>query len=147
MPRAIAGALAGLLGGLAGAWVMNGVHAVWFALASRPPRDRSRDAGDGEDTTVKAASALARAFGRELGPEDKRIAGPAVHYGFGAVAGALYGAIGEVVPSATVAAGLPFGAALFVLVDEVAVPAAGLAAPPTPYPLATYARARRRPRR
>ncbi len=64
-----------------------------------------------------------------------------VHYGFGALTGALYGVLSELQPAAAAAAGLPFGAAVWLIADEVGVPLAGFAGPPTEYPLARHASA------
>jgi putative membrane protein len=57
-----------------------------------------------------------------------------VHYAFGAVMGAVYGAVAEVAPPVKSLAGLPYGAALFVGADEIALPAFGLSKKPTQYP-------------
>src|SRR5262249_31070699 len=61
--------------------------------------------------------------------------GSSVHYIFGAVVGALYGAVAEIAPSATTALGLPFGAAVWFGAHVVAVPALGLAESPARRPL------------
>jgi len=52
----------------------------------------------------------------------KKKGGTVVHYAFGAVMGAVYGAAAEVAPPVKSLAGLPYGAALFVGADEIALP-------------------------
>jgi hypothetical protein len=58
--------------------------------------------------------------------DEKKVAGPAVHYAFGSTMGALYGIAAELTPRSSAAWGLPFGAALWFGADEVAIPALGL---------------------
>jgi putative membrane protein len=81
-----------------------------------------------------------RLFGLELAEgEKKEIAGAVVHYAFGVATGGLYGAIAELKPATTTGAGLPFGAAVWLITDEIIVPALGLSKPPTKYALSTHA--------
>lgn len=135
--------MAGLIGVLVASWTMNRFQDVWLRLSIK---DRSIDAqpanGDGEeqdDTTIKAASAISEGiFGHSLTQDEKKIAGPAVHYALGTGVGGLYGTVAEVVPRVTAGAGLPFGAAFWLIVDETAVPLLGLSKDPTKYPLSTH---------
>ena len=57
----------------------------------------------------------------------------------GVSSGAIYGAVAEMMPLATVAEGLPFVAAVWVLADEAVVPALGLSRNPTDYPPSIHA--------
>jgi putative membrane protein len=50
----------------------------------------------------------------------------------------VYGALAEVSPGVTAAAGLPFGAVFWLLADEISVPLLGLAKGPTAYPVSTH---------
>lgn len=150
------GAAAGLLGGLVASWTMNRFQDLWLTLASN--NSHSGDAQfsqqgkkheqeqpangnnkEQDDTTVKAASAISEGiFGHELTEDEKKIAGPAVHYALGTAVGGLYGAVAEIVPEVTTGAGLPFGTAFWLVVDETAVPVLGLSKPPTEYPASTH---------
>jgi putative membrane protein len=95
--------------------------------------------GEQDDTTVKAASAISEGiFGHELSKDEKKIAGPAVHYALGTGVGGLYGAVAEVVPEVTTGTGLPFGVAFWLVVDETAIPLLRLSRPPTDYPVSTH---------
>lgn len=79
---------------------------------------------------MKAASAIARSIlQHELTPRQKRIAGPAVHYGFGGSVAAIYGAVVELAPTARTAWGLPFGVAVWLGAHVITVPALGLSEP------------------
>jgi uncharacterized membrane protein YagU involved in acid resistance len=110
-------------------------------LAKRWDRDQNERAArdPGEPATVKLAALVSeRVFHRELPERAKPLAGHAVHYGFGTTMGGAYGAMAEIVPAVTAWGGLLFGAGLFLLADEMAVPALRLAAPPQRYPVATH---------
>jgi putative membrane protein len=52
-----------------------------------------------EDSTVKTASAISEGvFRHALTEDEKKVAGPAVHYAFGAGVGGVYGALAEMAP-------------------------------------------------
>jgi hypothetical protein len=149
------GVLAGLAGGLIASWTMNQFQSAWTRIAegmekphgaqSRQPSDGSsgdqaRDTAESDDATVETAKAISeKVFGHELQEGEKRPAGAAVHYAFGTVSGGLYGALAELTPQVTRGAGLPFGAAFWLVADEVAVPLLGLSKAPTEYPPSTHA--------
>lgn len=151
------GLAAGLIGGLVASWSMNQFQAAWTKAAEgfeKPHGAQSMQPSEGEnasnasgeskeqqdDATVKAARAISEGvFGYELKDSEKRAAGAAVHYAFGAATGGLYGAVAEVVPSVTTAAGLPFGTAFWLVADETAVPLLGLSKGPREYALSTHA--------
>lgn len=143
------GALAGLIGGLAGSWVMNEFQSAWSRAAAainseahQAPQQQpqSTAADEPDDATLRAAEAIAGTLlNRQLTKEEKRIAGPVVHYAFGAITGAAYGAAAELEPGVTKGYGLAFGTALWLGADEVTVPAVGLSKPPTEYPPSVHA--------
>jgi uncharacterized membrane protein YagU involved in acid resistance len=102
--------------------------------------------GDGQDTeeqddaTVETAKVISRnVFGHELQESEKKPAGAVVHYVFGTATGGLYGVLAEVSPPVTMAAGLPFGAAFWLIADEITVPVLGLSKGPAEYPISTHA--------
>ncbi|MFL6300571.1 MAG: DUF1440 domain-containing protein [Terriglobales bacterium] len=140
------GVVAGAAGGLAAAWVMNQFQTGWgkatevLQHSKTPQGEQERLANDAdEDATMKTAEAISETFfHHKLSREEKKKLGPVVHYAFGASVGAVYGALAEVDHRATVGAGLPYGAAVFVGADEVAVPAFGLSKPPKEYPASAH---------
>ena len=67
--------------------------------------------------------------GHELDHATKTKAGKAIHWGFGAAAGAAYGALAEFYPAATAKEGATFGLTLMALTEETALPAIGVAEP------------------
>jgi len=125
------GLLAGIAGGVAGSVAISQFH----ALAGRWVKN-SQPQQQGEDSTVKAASAVSETIlDRPLEPNEKKPASQAVHYAFGTGVGAAYGALAEWKPAVARAAGAPFGAAVWVGAHEVTVPALGWSQPPIKEPL------------
>jgi putative membrane protein len=141
------GLAAGLAGGLAASFVMTQFQELSTKLERKLEESRG-EGGEkgkkkkGEDATVKAASKVSRnVLHHPLTPGEKKKAGPAVHYGFGTLTGAAYGVLAELVPGVTRGAGAPFGTALWVGADEIAVPAFGLSGPPWESPPAVHVKA------
>jgi len=92
-----------------------------------------------EPATYKAADAVSRAAtGKPLPREDKPTGGSIVHYAFGGAVGAMYGAAASQNREVTAWAGLPFGATVWLIADEIGVPLAGLSKPPSEYPLSSH---------
>jgi hypothetical protein len=150
------GALAGALGGIAGVFAMTAQQLLFDHLRGspvpRPVRELSQRGGRHDiarlkararrwhlpqkDATIRAAervSYLVRDKG--IKTRQRHIAGVAVHYAFGAIAGAAYGFTAEKYPSTGVAFGLPFGAAVWLLAEELALPVTGLSDTPDKYRL------------
>ena len=93
-----------------------------------------------EPSTYVAADAVARATtGNDVPREDKPAAGAAIHYAFGGAVGAIYGAAAARNEEITAWGGVPFGATVWLIADEMGMPAAGLAKPPSEYPLQDHA--------
>jgi hypothetical protein len=148
------GMLAGLAGGLVAAWTMNQFQAAWTRIAEGSEKshgaqsmqpsegskgDQARDVQEQDDATVETARVVSRnVFGHELQESEKEPAGAVVHYAFGTVSGGLYGALAEVSPQVTAAAGVPFGAAFWLMADEISMPLLGLSKGPTAYPVSTH---------
>lgn len=134
------GALAGALGGLAGSLTMMAFQMAWSKaaesagakeLANKTHRHEEMQ----QDSTAKVANIAAyRVMGRSLDREEKKKGAAAVHFGFGATMGALYGAVAELAPAATGGFGTAFGAGLFLSADEVALPRLGLSKSPRQVP-------------
>jgi putative membrane protein len=140
------GIVAGIAGGLVASWIMNEfVENVGPSLQKAVQGDAA--AGEQQeaagpkpdDATMKTADAVVSAVtgGRHLSHEGKEKGGPIVHYAFGALMGATYGAISEGFPQATFGFGTAFGAALFAGADLVAVPALNLSGSPGDAPVSS----------
>lgn len=128
------GAVAGLAGGLAASFVMNQVmaHLSGTHRGTDPQRSKQflaarKKRSQAADPTGRAAEVVARnLLGRPLTQREREISGPLVHYIFGAVAGAAYGVTAEAQPKMTIGRGVPYGIAIWLFGDEIAVPALGL---------------------
>jgi putative membrane protein len=110
------GLLAGLIGGLVA------TAAKTFAEKVYPPRTH----GEPEPPEVLAE----KLAGHHLDRSTKTAASEAIHWGFGALAGAAYGGLVEYYPAASAKDGASFGLALATLTHETALPAIGLSAEP-----------------
>ena len=135
------GIVAGIAGGLAASWLMN------VFMENLGPQLQKAVQGDGaansekqpdngeksDDATMKTADAVVSTItgGRHLSHEEKATGGPIVHYTFGALMGAVYGAVAEEMPAAKTGFGTAFGAALFTGADLIAVPALNLSQSPS----------------
>jgi hypothetical protein len=124
---------------------MNQFQNLWTKMAQKrqgnEQQQQSRESTD-EDTTMKAAGKVAEITGHPLSREQKKKAGPIVHYAFGTGMGVLYGAIMEAGPRRlrrhALLTGLGFGSALFAGADEIAVPALGLSGSPLESPPSSH---------
>jgi putative membrane protein len=124
-PNPLRGLLAGAVGGLVACFAMSQFHSL-FQKVESSAEDKQ------EDSTVKTASAVSqRIFHHELTAQQKKIAGPAVHYGFGTSVAMFYGAAVEVLPVLRTGWGMPFGAAVWLGAHVITVPALGLSEPVT----------------
>lgn len=121
------GLAAGVAAGLVAAWVMGQFHQV----ASRAPGMPEPGAGAADSTEQTAAAISERVFHHTLSPEEKKTAGPLVHYAFGATVAGVYGAVAEMAPAVTRGLGAPFGAAVWLGAHVITVPALGLSKPIT----------------
>ena len=142
------GLVAGSAAGLAASFAMNQFQAAW-SRASKKMGDYAnqgssdnQSSDDSEDATMKAAGKLAEIARHRLSREQKKKAGPIIHYVFGTGMGALYGALMEVGPRRMrkheLLSSIGFGSVLFAGADEIAVPAAGLSGPQTETPLSSH---------
>jgi putative membrane protein len=111
----VKGALAGLLGGLVGA------GAKLVAEEFFPPREEGQPA-----PPAMLAEQLA---GHPLASDRERAAMRGIHWGFGALAGAMYGVAVEIEPSLAAWRGAAFGVTLNRITHEALLPRMGLSQP------------------
>ncbi len=141
MPNLFKSVAAGALGGLAASYVMNQFQAL-VSAASTPNSTGKNSSEQSDDATVKTARAISESlFDHELTAAEKLWAGPAVHYGFGTMLGALYGACADRFPGIAAGGGTLYGTVVWLVADEVGVPAVGLSGPPSETPLSGHANA------
>lgn len=109
------GLLAGLIGGLVATAAKTAAEKFY------PPHPH----GEPEPPEVLAE----KLAGHSLSPTEETIASEAIHWGFGAAAGAVYGALAEYYPHTRARDGAAFGLMVMTLTHEGALPAMGLDAP------------------
>lgn len=153
------GVAAGFAGGLVASFTMNQFQALWGKLMANEERPHgaqslqqgSPDHGIGreleergvdepdDNAAVRTGNAVSEfVFDHHLTKSEKEKAGAIAHYAMGAASGAIYGAVAEMMPVATVAEGLPFGASVWLVADEAIVPLAGLSRKPSEYPASIH---------
>ena len=110
--------LKGLLAGMVAGVVATAVKSI--AERVYPPRTH----GEPEPPEVLAE----KLAGHPLDERTRAIASETIHWGFGALTGAAYGALAEFYPAATAKEGASFGLTLAALTHQTALPAMGLSA-------------------
>ena len=144
----IRGAVAGAIGGAAGAYTMERFQQWWNDLeqAAAPKRrahaikDGAADKAADEPATVKVAERVSKkVLDAELPEELKPAAGEAVHYTTGATIGAIYGFVAEILPPARMFNGLLMGTIVWWTADNLAVPAQRLGRKPEQVPPSKHA--------
>ena len=143
--RVVRGTLAGFLGGIAAAWVVN-----QYQIFKRKPQPRGflevePDADISSEPIANGASVAVaervsqQIFSHQLTRTERQIAAPIVHYGSSAVAGAMYGGLAEVMPSVGRGLGVPFSTLLWLGADQLVLPALGITKQPVEIPAETHA--------
>lgn len=125
------GLVSGVIGGLAAAFVMSEFQGFWMAL----DEEAKAKAESSKPATLKAADKASKAVSGETVPEPaQKLASNAVHYLTGAILGGVYGLIAEIAPGIAAGAGMAYGGAAWVAMDEVLVPALDLGPRPADTP-------------
>ena len=138
--RSIAANLAlGAVAGAAATWVMGKATTYLYEHESREARERE-DSARGEKSAYEvAAEKAADLLGRQLSEEERKEAGSAIHWALGVGSGAVYGALRPRIGGGWASAAL-FGAAVWLLMDEVGNVALGLTPGPSAFPWQAHAR-------
>jgi putative membrane protein len=142
MPVAAA-IVAGTIGGLVASWAMTRFHVALYGGGvtgvEEPQSHRPVDGGLNDPATKLADEIAIAVTDVPLTYDEKRVAGPLVHYAFGAGMGATYGLLSRTWPEVQRGSGVPFGIGVWAVADEIALPLLGLAHGPRAYPFAIHA--------
>jgi hypothetical protein len=130
----------GALAGIVATWAMGKVTTYLYEREAPEARKREDDAREGKTAYGVAAEKGAAIVGAELTAEEREKAGAAIHWALGAGAGALYGALRGRVPGVDAGAGLLYGTAFFLVMDEGGNVALGLTPGPRAFPWQAHAR-------
>lgn len=137
----IRNAIRGAIAGAAATWAMDQVTTLMYAVQAREVTDKEAAARPNGKGAVTNLVDRAEAETGVVVPDSRRaLVESAVHYGLGAVPGALYGVFRKWIPFARFGSGLGYGLALFALNDEYLNTRLGLAGPPRAYPVETHLR-------
>lgn len=134
----------GAVAGAAATWIMGNVTTFLYEREDEQAR-RREDRARGEKTAYEVAAEKAAGLtGRQLSEEERKKLGTAIHWATGIGAGALYGVLRRRLGGrglvSDLATGAAFGAAVWLLLDEVGNVALGLTPGPTAFPWQTHAR-------
>ena len=121
----LAGILAGALGGVAGSAAKIASEAIY------PPRTLGQ--------TPPPVVLAERIAGHPLSKHEQFVSMEAIHWTFGAAAGAVYGGVAEVIPVVRIGYGIVFGLVLQLFTHESTVPLLGLDKPPLEQPVREHA--------
>ena len=138
--------LTGAAGGLAGAWTMSQFSRWWNRTL--PPLRANTGGGsclyspqEWDSISRSAEWIAAPFFSRKLSSRETRIGSAIIHYAVGSAAGALYATAAHWIPRVTKFRGVGFGIALWLVGDEIVMPAFGLTEPASNYSLRMRANA------
>ncbi|MFL5733650.1 MAG: hypothetical protein ACJ78Q_10655 [Chloroflexia bacterium] len=138
-PNPIVSSICGLVaGGLAGA----AMDCYWWAVRRLPgerPEQKPKSGDDNQDkpepsTQIIADRVTTALTGHHVPAEDKPAAGIAVHYATSLFYGGLLGAAASRVPRLGLLAGLLYGAAIWLLLDEITLRLLDIAPDPRKVP-------------
>lgn len=130
----------GALAGAASTWLMGRATTYMYSRESEAARQKENAARNGKASYEVAAEKVARSTGVSLSEQRRASWGRALHYAQGAAMGAVYGALRSRLDRADWAQGLGMGLAVWLLMDELVIPAAGLTPGPNRFPWQTHAR-------
>jgi uncharacterized membrane protein YagU involved in acid resistance len=113
---------------LAGAAAMKAALWLWHSATENDPRQGAYGLDDKAD--IDSAKMLSKAVaGVDIADDTAKAVGVAMHYAYGAGAGAIYALWAEEQPVVRSGMGTAYGALLWLTVDEIGVTATGLSDP------------------
>lgn len=130
----------GALAGAASTWVMDLITTTLYEREPPSVQDREDSARGSKSAYEIAAEKGAGLVGKKISAEQRKAIGAAIHWGLGVSAGAIYGVLRNRLPGMGLGSGVAYGAAFWLGMDEAALTALGLTAPPQDFPWQTHAR-------
>ena len=141
MRTLIGDAARGAVAGAVGTWLMDQVTTAM--LAAQPKDVTAREQAvrpKGQQSAENLADLIVDETGASVSSIGRSRAATALHWGLGALPGAIYAPRRHRVPLIGAARGLVFGVLLWAVNDEALNAKLGLSAPPEAYPPETHAR-------
>lgn len=130
----------GAIAGAAAVWLMNQATTWMYEHESEQAKQRENEARGERTAYETAAEQAAGLAGVELSDDQRARTGTSIHWATGIAAGATYAVLRRRWPATAAGLGLPFGAAFFLVVDELMNPLLGLTPGPGAFPWETHAR-------
>jgi hypothetical protein len=130
----------GMIGGAIGTLVLDQVANLMYKFEREEKRKQEEKLRRDEPAEVLARRISEDVLGIELSKETKPRLGKVIHWSLGIGAGGLYGALHDCVPVLSKAAGLPYGVAFSLVVDEGLNTALKLTPPPQEFPVEAHVR-------
>ncbi|MBX5480816.1 MAG: hypothetical protein IRZ16_03040 [Myxococcaceae bacterium] len=140
-PPLLIDAAAGAIAGALGTWLMSPAQSLASKLQGASDQKREQQVSLDKNATELMAIRLGRLIKKDLQGDALKKAGLAVHYGYGALWGMAFALLSRGARRLPFAAGLALGASLWLLGDEIAVPALRLASGPKKYPVSSHLKA------
>lgn len=132
--------LSGAVAGATGSWLMGKTTSFLYAQENSAAREREESARGGGTAYARAAEKGARLAGVHLSPEEAEEAGRALHWMVGLTAGMGYGMLRRRLAFRSLGMGLAYGAAFFLVFDEIGNVALGLTPGLRAFPWQAHAR-------
>ncbi len=142
----IKGALCGLAAGVGASAVMDIYWKIVKETLGDRPEQKPKGKNDGQkeaqpSTQIIADKVSEALTGKEVPRKDKAKAGVGVHYATGLIFGALFGIVAAVRPRLGIVGGLIYGAAIWALLDEIALRVLDIAPNPEKVPTSEHVQA------
>jgi hypothetical protein len=131
----------GAIAGTVATWVMDVV--TTRVQQSQSPADKRKEQAawpNGQWAVANLVDLGGRLTGVKVADRYRPAVESAIHFGLGAVPGALYAVARDRLPLVGAGRGLIYGLLLFALNDEFLNTALGLAGPPSAYPMSSHVR-------
>ena len=133
--------LKGAIAGAVSVWMMDRV--TWYMYRNEDPEAHRQEKNaqvEGKYVAHVAAGKIVDTLGLDLPARQEHHLGTGVHYFLGVAPGALYGVYRHRIKGLDAGRGLLYGLGLFIVMDEIVAPLAGLASGPKAYPWQAHAR-------
>jgi uncharacterized membrane protein YagU involved in acid resistance len=130
----------GMIGGAIGTVVMEQVANLMYKFESEEKKKIEESIRKEPPFEAMARRLSEDVFGIEITDGTRSKLGQAIHWGTGIGFGGLYGALHDRVPALSKAAGLPYGVAFSLVVDEGLNTALKLTPPPQEFPIDAHVR-------
>lgn len=131
----------GAIAGAVSVWAMDRI--TWYMYKNEDPKAYKQEKlaqVNGKYVADVAVDKTLEATGTELTDKQRWYAGRGVHYFLGIAPAMLYSVMRHKVKGLDAGGGSLFGFGLFIVMDEIVAPAAGLASGPMAYPWQAHAR-------